>query len=185
MSQCPGGQVRMIVFRKLDPVAVWMSVGEVCVGGNSRPVAVADVGARVRDRFVDLLPKPAPSYQPSEGALVNLPTIFASGQREGVEHDEFELFGMAVHVDAQPSWRWDFGDGDVERTTKAGGRYPDTSVAHTYTGAGARTVTVHASWSGTFTVDGLGPFEVAGGPVTQNATLDVVVREAGGRLVGR
>lgn len=179
---CPPGELRMRVMRRVAPATEWVYVGTVCVGDGSRPVPVAEVGQRVRDRFVDLLPPPRPSYQPGSGALVNLPAVFDSGQDEGVDREEFRLFSMPVHVEARPSWFWDFGDGATERTTESGGRYPDTSVSHTYTRAGERTVTVEASWTGTFTVDGLGPFAVTGGPVTQQETLDVVVRESGARL---
>jgi hypothetical protein len=189
---CPPREFRMRVMRRVPPAATWDYVGDVCIGGGSQPVAVADAARAVRDRFVDLLPRPDPSYQPAGGALANLPTVFASGQREGVERDDFQLFAMPVQVEAQPSWVWDFGDGDGDgpgggaalTTTKAGGRYPDLSVAHTYRRAGPRTVTVDTAWTGTFTVDGLGPFEVTGGPVNQRAELSVMVREAGGQLVG-
>ena len=180
---CPDGQYRMRVLRRVPPATAWDHVGNLCVGGASRPVAVAEVGARVRDRFVDLLPPPKPSFQPPDGALVNLPTVFASGQREGERADEFELLGFPVQVVAQPSWTWDFGDGGALTTTEAGGRYPDMSVRHTYREAGQRRVTVTSSWTGTFTVDGLGPFAVTGGPVTQAADLEVTVREAAGQLV--
>ncbi len=175
----------MRVLRRVPPATTWDYVGDVCVGGGSRPVAVADVARGVRDRFVDLLPRPDPSYQPPNGALANLPAVFASGQREGVERDSFQLFGLPVRVEAHPSWTWDFGDDERVTTTKAGGAYPDMSVAHTYRRAGPRTVTVATAWTGTFTVDGLGPFEVTGGPVNQEATLALVVHEAGGQLVGR
>ena len=138
----------------------------------------------MRDRFVDRLPQPEPTYQPRGGALVNLPAVFDSGQRAGERTEEFTLLGMPVTVLARPSWQWDFGDGATTTTSKSGGRYPNTDVAHTYRRAGSRTVTVRAAWTGTFTIDGLGPFAVDGGPVNQSATLDVEVREAGGQLVG-
>jgi len=180
---CPPGEIRRALLRQLDPSAGWEFVGTLCVGGRSRPVLVADVADRVRDRFVDLLPPPHPSYQPANGALVNLPAIFASGQRDGVQRDDFVLFDLPVHVDARPSWDWAFGDGATLTTADAGGTYPDRRVSHTFTHAGQFTVSVDSSWTGTFTVDGLGPFDVTGGPVTQAATLAVTVREAGGQLV--
>lgn len=173
----------MVVFRRLSDGAPWEDVGDVCVGESHRPVTVAEAAARVRDRFVDLLPRPAPSYQPPNGALVNLPAVFASGQRDGVMRDDFTLFDLDVRVDAHPSWTWEFGDGTTLRTESAGGRYPDTSVSHTYREAGRLRVSVAASWTGTFTIDGLGPFAVEGGPVTQESGLWLDVREAGGRLV--
>lgn len=172
----------MRVLRRIGAGA-WEYVGDVCVGGEHRPVSVADAGARVRDRFLDRLPAPDPSFQPPGGALTNLPTVFASGQREGEQSDDFTLVGLPVHVVASPSWTWRFGDGASLTTTKAGGAYPDTSVTHTYRAAGDVRVRVESAWTGTYTIDGLGPFEVTGGPVTQAATLDVAVREAGGQLV--
>jgi hypothetical protein len=183
LGGCPGGQYRVSILRRLEPGAQWEDVGQVCVGPGSRPVLVSEAADRVRDRFVDRLPPPHPSYQPADGAIVNLPTIFASGQRGGADSDDFDLLGMPVHVDAKPSWLWDFGDGTTLRTDKAGGRYPDKSVTHTYEREGTAHVTVSSSWLGTFTVDGLGPFDVAGGAVTQDAAITVTVRSAAGQLV--
>jgi hypothetical protein len=50
--------------------------------------------------------------------------------------------------------------------------------------AGRRSVTVQSVWRGEFTVEGLGPFPVPGAPLTQSATLTVLVRAAHARLVG-
>jgi hypothetical protein len=182
---CPPEQLRERVLRRAAPGGAWQRVGLVCVGGDSRPVLVADVAEQVRDRFVDRLPRPEPRFQPAEGGLTNLPVVFRSGQRDGVRSDDFELLGLPVQVDASPRWTWRWGDGSPPlRTTDAGSRWPDTEVSHRYTAAGRYGVTVVAAWSGTFTVDGLGPFDVEGGPVTQEAELDVVVRDAPAELVG-
>jgi hypothetical protein len=182
---CPPDELRMRVIYRASPTDVWVSTGLVCVGDTSRPVRVADVAERVRDRFVDRLPRPEPRFQPAGGGLTNLPVIFRSGQSEGTRSDDFALLGMPVQVGATPRWTWRWGDGSsVLRTTDAGSRWPDTEVSHRFTRAGRYAVTVEAAWSGTFTVDGLGPFEVDGGPVAQQAELDVVVRDAPAELVG-
>ena len=181
---CPVGEERDRVLRRLSADAVWVDVGDVCIGGTSQPITVADAAVRVRDRFVDRLPRPRPSSQPPNGALTNLPTVFASGQHAGLDSDDFTLLSMPVHVDARPAWTWDFGDGSTLQTTNAGGRYPDTDVAHMFRSPGSYYVAVRTRWEGTFTVDGLGPFDVTGGPVTQQAVLTVTVRDASARLVG-
>jgi hypothetical protein len=163
----------------------WENAGVMCVGEGSRPVPVADFSDEVRDRFVDRLPQPRPSFQPDSGGLTNLPVVFASGQRAGVRTDDFDLLGYPVTVRARPSWEWTWGDGSPRlRTDDAGGRWPDVDVSHRFTAPGRYAVSVEASWAGTFTVDGLGPFDVEGGPVTQAADLDVLVRDAPAELVG-
>lgn len=175
----------MRVLRRVLPATAWEPVGLVCVGEGSRPVPVADVALLVRDRFVDELPQPRPRFQPDSGGLTNLPVVFSSGQRGGARTETFELLGFPVAVEASPSWVWTWGDGSaVLRTNDGGSRWPDTAVSHRYTAPGSYAVSVQASWAGTFTVDDLGPFDVEGGPVTQSADLDVVVRDAPAELVG-
>jgi hypothetical protein len=181
---CPPDEVRMRVLWRESATVSWSIAGEYCAGDGDEPVPLADVGAAVRDRFEDVLPRPEPDYEPPNGALANVPAVFDSGQRGGVRVEDFQLNGLRVELRARPSWRWDFGDGTRLRTDEPGGAYPDTSVTHTYRSAGEQTVTCVASWTGTFTVDGLGPFDVTGGPVTQTAELDVTVRESAGRLTG-
>lgn len=181
---CPSEQLRMrvLVRRSGGP---WEQAGTTCIGEGSRPVPVADVAARVRDVFVEALPPPRPRYQPADGGLTNLPVIARSGQPGGRHTEEHELLGYPVEVTAQPSWTWRWGDGGPPlRTTDPGSRWPDTAVSHRYDAPGEYAATVQASWSATFTVDGLGPFEVDGGPVTQEQAFTIVVRDAPAELVG-
>ena len=57
-------------------------------------------------------------------------------------------------------------------------------MSHTYTSSEDRSVVVTTTWEGTFMVDGLGPFPIAGPPVTQvSPPIAVVVRGARSELV--
>lgn len=180
---CAPDELWMRLMHRVAPDTVWRQAGFVCLTENTAPLSVDDAAVQVRDRFVDRLPQPEPRFQPAGGALVNLAVVFRSGQQEGTRVDSFDLLGMPVEVAATPSWVWDFGDGSTLRTSDAGSRWPDTTVSHVYRSAGSYDVTVNASWSGQFTVDDLGPFDVDGGAVTQDATVEVVVREAPAELV--
>jgi len=138
----------------------------------------------VRDRFIDLLPKQHPSFQPRTGGLVNVPVVFAAGQAGTLAHPTFDLAGFSVSLDVSATWTWDFDDGRPQRFTKPGGAYPDLDVTHTYATSDDRTVRVTTTWTGTFTVDGLGPFDITGPAVTQvSAPLDVPIHQARGELI--
>jgi hypothetical protein len=131
-----------------------------------------------------LLPSLDPSFQPAAGGLVNLPVLLAAGQPTAFRADGIRLGPFDVDLQASPIWRWDFGDGAQLETTSAGGPWPDDSVAHTYRqGAVSLPVTVTTMWQGTFTVDGLGPYPIAGPPVSQQATVALPVRGARARLL--
>ena len=81
-------------------------------------------------------------------------------------------------------WHWDFGDGSAGDFTDPGGPYPDRAVTHSYGWAQTFRVTVTATWSAQFWVDGVGPFAVAGPPITQTAPLALPVQQARAVLVG-
>jgi hypothetical protein len=134
---------------------------------------------------VNYLPDASPSFQPVEGGLVNLPTIFAAGEPESIRTEPFDVLGFEVVVTATARWEWTFEPGTTQEFTKPGGAYPDDSVSYTYDGAGARDVSVTTYWTASFTVDGQGPFAVPGPEISKTAgPIAVPVREARSQLVG-
>jgi len=178
------GQVRYRVYLRRPP-APWQLVDTVCLGRDQRPASVADVGEAVRELVVNYLPDAAPSFQPAEGGLVNLPTLFAAGERRSIRTESFDVLGFEVVVTATARWEWTFERGTTESFTEPGGAYPDRSVSYTYRRAGTRNVAVTTYWKASFTVDGDGPFAVPGAEISKTSgPLAVPVRQAGAQLVG-
>jgi len=179
---CPLGEVRMRIDRWQPGDPGFRPVASVCMGVRT-PLTPAAVLPAVRDAFVELLPPQGPSFQPAAGGLVQVPTLFAAGQPPALGPVPLDLGPYPIEVEAEARWTWAFGDGAEQRFTVPGGAWPDTSVSHTYRTPGARAATVTTTWTGTYLLDGLGPFPITGPPVTQQATLDVPVREARSQLV--
>lgn len=137
----------------------------------------------VRDRFRRLVPLLRPSAEPPGGGLVNLPVVLASGQPSSIGRPRFVLAGRVVELAATTTWVWSFADGERLVTTRPGGRWPDMSVAHAFGRPGRYAVRVTSTWTAQFWVDGAGPFDVGGPPVTQVAVLPLLVRAAAAVLV--
>jgi PKD domain len=137
----------------------------------------------VRDRFVRLVPALRPTFQPARFGIVNVPVVFAAGQRGSIGRPTFALAGHRVTLEATASWLWDFGDGRSVRSVVPGGAWPVVAVAHPYRAVGRFAVRVTSVWQAQFWVDGAGPFGVAGAPVTQTAVVTVPVRAAHAELV--
>ncbi len=174
---CPVGTIAVRVWLR-HVGGDWMVVGRTCQG-DEPPRTVTDVGTEVRAEAERLLPPLRARLQPSGAALVRLPVVGRTGQpAQGIRGADLSVLGVAVVLDARVRWRWDWAEGDPQWYADPGGRWPDTAVSHTYRTAGARSVSVTAAWRGEFTVEGLGPFAVPGGPLTQVATVAVDVREA-------
>jgi len=181
---CPEGLVRFDIHLRRGGESRFRLVGETCLGGGGLQTPES-IGAALRDQFIEHLPDANPSYQPPDGAIVNLATIFDSGQPKNIGEKSFDLLGFDVVVTAEATWRWRFDVGVEEEFAEPGGKYPDKSVTYTYTTTGTREVTVTTTWGGQFTVDGFGPFQIAGPPITQTAPpLTVPVREAESELIG-
>ena len=162
----------------------WTLVDTICLGPDQRPASVADVGQVVRDRVETFLPDAAPSFQPAEGGLVNLPTIFAAGEPGSITTAPFDVLGFTVVVTAKARWTWAFDDGITQSFEKPGGAYPNDDVSFTYRDSGTRNVSVTTYWDATFTVDGDGPFQVPGPEISKTAgPISVPVREAKAELV--
>ena len=178
----PAVQYRVYMRHVGEP---WALIDTVCLGPGQKPASVADVGELVRERVVNYLPDASPSFQPAQGALVNLPTIFAAGEPASITTDPFDVLGFTIVVTANAHWDWTFEDGVTESFDQPGGGYPNDAVTYIYRDVGGRQVSVTTSWDATFTVDGDGPFQVPGGVITKTAgPLAVPVRQAAAELVG-
>jgi len=156
-------------------------LGADCVGGA--PVSAQVLGRLVSERVKEFAPKSQIAFQPKATALTSLPTVFRTGQEQTIRRSE-TIAGIPVDFEATARWRWSWGDGSSPTTTtKPGGRWPDTSVTHTYRKPGKFHVILKATWSATYTVNGRGPLPVTGGPVVLESTLEVPVAQARSLLV--
>ncbi len=183
VTLCPAPALRYDILRRLPGEVAFTFVGSTCIRPGA-PLTVDAILPAVRDHFIDRLPDAHPQFQPAAGALAQVPAIFAAGQPGTIGRDTFDLAGFTVVLTADATWTWDFGDGHSQTYDRPGGAYPNDDVTHTYTSSEDRTVVLTTTWAGEFLVDGLGPFEVAGAPVTQvSAPLELPVRAAHSELV--
>lgn len=182
-ASCSFGDHRMLVFLRHLGEPDYTQVGSYCLGSGG-PVTVGEMARHLRDVVVERVPAVHWSYQPAGGALVNLPTIFASGQPRRLDTRRFDLVGFDVVLNARPTWVWSWGDGTQSPTDQPGGAWPDRSVTHTFTRPGLVDVALTTDWVGSFTVDGMGPFPTGGDPVVQQSgPWALPVREARAHLV--
>jgi hypothetical protein len=172
----------MVLFLKRPTWPGFVKVGAFCEGPGDTLTPDALIPG-VRDHFVQYLPALAATYQPPGRGIVNLPVIFAAGQPATLGQHAFTLGAHQVTLDATATWHWDYGDHATADLTTPGGPYPNQDVTHTYLHPQTATTTVTTTWAGQFWVDGAGPFEVTGPPITQTQTLHVPVKEAHAVLV--
>jgi hypothetical protein len=183
IDSCPPDHRRMLVFLRHAGEPDYTQVGSYCMGRDG-PVTVGEMADRLRDVVVERVPAVHWSYQPAGGAVVNLPALFSSGQPPRLDTRTFDLIGFRIVLDAEPRWNWSWGDGTTLATDRPGGSWPDTSVSHTYRDPGPVSVALTTSWSGWFTVDGMGPFPTGGSPVLQQSGPWILpVRQARAHLV--
>ncbi len=156
------------------PGGPWRDLGVLCVG-EAGPVTVTRVETEVGLRLTRMLPPPEPSSQPRRGIVTQIPVVFAAGQ-PAAWADGLVVLALPVTVRATPRWSWRFGDGATLDTADPGGPYPHVAVSHVYRRAGQLRVVLDTRWRATFTVDGLGPFDVRD-EVWQQAGLPLGVGE--------
>ncbi len=156
-------------------------LGGECISGA--PVSAEVLSSAVTDRVRQSAPTAQIRFQPSSSALTSVPTIFRTGQEQSLRRSD-SISGIPVDFHAVARWRWSWGDGSAGlRTSSPGGRWPDTSVAHTYRKPGTYRAVLTTVWTATFTVNGRGPLPVSGGPIVQQTATRVPVVEARALLV--
>ena len=200
-ARCPDGTLyRVYVQRPGDPAPAYLD--SVCLSATRRIVTVAELDADM-ERYLTALrpPEPAIRVQPARRAVVGLPTYFrADGPRTATRRlDVTTAAGPAtLLIDVAASrYEWRFGDGARCETPSAGAPYDggeasercDDRVAHVYRTPQDATVTLRATWGGTYAFDvgygPVGPLPIPGDGVAGPAvTRTVDVRPARAQLVG-
>jgi hypothetical protein len=165
-----------------NPTGPWVQMpGAFCRGPNPN-INALDIAAAFRWRFVPIAPS-ATRFNPSDGTLVNIDTVFYA-DTPGVVRTAITLLGQRVVLTLHPvSWLWTFGDGATLTTTTPGAPYPDTSVTHRYRETGTYAASVTVTWGGTFTFGGQ-TVDIPGTTSRAGPTAAVTVREARAHLVG-
>ncbi len=169
------------ILLSTDGGASWSDRGLVCIP-PSGPVTVNDLSGALHQEFERLVPALQPRYEPSSGIVTRIPVNFISGQPQGLGSSIHRVLGQSVLLRPFVRWSWEFGDGAGQEAAEPGAPYPAGSIRHAYGQAGTKVAHVIAHWSGTFEVDGLGPFPVAGG-IEQSARIELPVGEGRAVLV--
>ena len=201
-ARCPdaGTAYRIYLQRPADENPAYLDT--ICLSPTRRIVTPADLAVDV-ERYLTNLAPPAPTIttQPEERAVVGLATYFAANGpvTDSTTLDVVTAAGPAtLRIEIAPTaYAWTFGDGATCDTATAGGPYDgggsvercDDRVAHLYGTPGERTVTLLATWNGTYTFDvgygQVGPLPIPGDGVAGSpAERTIGVREARAHLIG-
>ena len=143
-------------------------------GPAERPASVADVGAARPGARREPAADADPCFQPGDGGIVNLPTIFAAGEPR-VRRDRAVRRPRLHRRRSLPprggSGRSSAGSTrDVHRARRRLSRR--LGQPHLQPAPGERAVSVTTYWSAEFTVDGQGPFAVPGPGDQQDRRAD-------------
>lgn len=181
LHDCPVGRPFVLVV-VTSPGGGSNFAGGQCLNGD--PVSAEDLGRMVSQRVRQAAPVARPGFQPQAAALTALPTNFRSGQPRSISRSE-TIAGIPVEFRATARWRWAWGDGRAPLVTdEPGGSWPNLSVTHVFRRPGTKKVRLQTLWTAEYTVNGVGPFSVDGGPVEQSTVIPVPVREARSVLIG-
>ena len=101
------------------------------------------------DRLIKMVPTSAIAYQPEFEPLVHVPVIFWC-DLPTIFQSRISIIGEIIDVALRPGFLWQWGDGESFSTAEPGAPYPHQSITHTYKQPGTYTVTLIATWNGTF-----------------------------------
>ncbi len=171
-----------------DAVLAWTRGARRCAVVTA-PIPLAAVEAAAAEHLARTVPAAVPVIQPGALTLVAFPTIVSTPDPGPTG------FGITLPlpglVAVTPTFGWTFTDPDGTTTPGTGagtafdGTAPSTPgyyLTHAFTTAGTGTVAVAETWTGTVTVDGVGP--VALDPLVTTRAAQLIVRENRPVLVG-
>lgn len=176
VTSCPRGSLLYRVWFGRDTNSLEV-IGSVC-WGSTKPVTRRQIETQVEDYVVRYLPPLLPGFDPPGGSLTAIPVIFWTGQPTSFRPPSFLLSGHSVSISAKPTWRWTWGDGNSSWKSVAGAQYPSRQITHQYRIPGRYSVGVTAAWEATYTVSGIGTFDVGGEVIRQTKTIEVPILTA-------
>ena len=138
------------------------------------PKAVEAVN--LADQISQLLPMRNIFIQPASGVIAQIPTFFWT-DTNALFRTSTQILGVAVGVNLNPSFYWQFGDGSSKISDQPGQALPDKTIEHTYKKSGIYTVTLTVSWLGTWSAGGYS-YPVTGGAIIQTYVTRVTVAPA-------
>ncbi len=177
-----------VIYERPSGIVVGGGCGDPPPGTPAAPVIDYVDLQRTAETVVASVAPAAPqvAVQPDGRALVNTAVVVFVGTPGGAISDSAvnPASGRTITVNlSAPSYTWSFGDG-TERSGGPGRRYrggdvaPEGSgspyVSHTYRRAGGYAVSVTATYDVSYTVEGLGTFDLPDLPVTGSAPVQVV-----------
>lgn len=163
---CPHGRL-LRAWTSVDGGQTWRPVGLPCIGPGG-PVTVESAGRTVADAVAASVAVAAIEVRPPAGVLPRLPVLFAARGQIPARID-LPVLGRPVEVVARPAWSWSFGDG----AGGAAGAAAGMRAAHAFPRSGRFAVGLRTTWHGSYTVDGLGPFDLE--PLHQDVSMVLVV----------
>ena len=125
------------------------------------------------DQVSKLLPGSQLMYQPSTDPIAGIPIYFWSDSNP-IFQIATAILGISVSVTLQPSFVWNFGDGNSLTTQNTGGAFPDSTITHIYKEPGNYSVTLTISWAGSWAAQGQ-VLPVLGGAIVQTMTAHLLV----------
>ena len=173
---CPAGSLLYRVSFGLTPSTV-SEIGSVC-WGSSQPLTRELAEANVADYVIRYVPELVPGFDPPDGTLTSIPAIFWTGQPTILSPPSFTLSGRNVTITARPTWRWVWGDGSAVWKSVPGAPYPSRQITHQFRESGDYQTQVTTVWTATYTVSGVGTFDVSGEVIRQTQMLQVPVKSA-------
>ena len=121
---------------------------------KARPVTPPVKVESLNDRLTRLLPNSEIGFAPATNPVVHIPVIFWSNL-PGIFHTNVTVIGEAIDVTLRPSFLWSFGDGQFLMTTDVGAPFPKKDITHVYEKPGVYTLTLVATWGGTWVRNGV------------------------------
>ncbi len=173
---CPSGQIRYRVWFGQTPQTIAV-VGSVCWGSGTPPTR-RQTESRVNDLVIRGVPNLALSCNPDSDTFTVIPVICWVNQPTQFSPAPFTLSGRNIRINATAKWHWKWGDGQSEWRSLPGKPYPSTQIDHTYRQQGHYAISVDTTWTATYTVAGIGTFDVSGDLLHQHDQGSMLVHSA-------
>ncbi|WP_418058623.1 hypothetical protein [Pimelobacter simplex] len=171
----------------VDAVSSTAAPVSFCPGTTPTPNQPTLTLTDIRHAFAELpLSRPTLVIQPPDGlTLVNLDTNFYTPDPRPLTRT-VTLLGHQVTIRATPAtFTWNYGDKTTRTTTDPGAPYPQLRITHRYERKGRYHPSLATTFTGTFRLDGAGPWRAIPGTVTLTSTPQAVrAIEAAPTLVG-
>ena len=181
VTGCPAGEVKYRVWFGYTAGSASV-IGSVC-WGSSQPLTKRNIENYISQLVINNVPPLVVTTAPPGGSLTVLPVVAWVNQEREFNPPAFSLSGKTVWLNAFASWRWIWGDGQIEWKSIPGAPYPRKQIWHTYRTPGDYSLNVTTFWQATYLVEGIGSFATSGEVVTQTVSTPIKILKARSVLV--